>query len=537
MKTYFKSITLPLLFGLVAMAAWAAGLMPDGAASLSVLAVGAISFSQIPANVRVPLFYAEMDNSQAGYFTQAQRTLLIGQKLAAGTAAANTPLLVSRTDEAKTLFGVGSMLARMHHIYRQNDSFAEIWCIALSDAGAGVAATGSVAITGPATAGGTLSLYIAGQRVQVAVAASDTATAIGAALETAINAATDLPVTAVNTTGTVALTARHKGSLGNDIKLQLNYRGNLGGEATPAGLTVTITAMASGATDPSLTAAITAMGDEEYDFIIHPYTDTTSLDAIGTELNDVTGRWAWDRQVYGHAYTAKRDTLSNLVTLGAARNDQHHTIAGFEADVPNPAWEYAAAYGARNAKFIAIDPARPTQTGELLGILPARAGSRFLLSERQTLLNSGIATSYIGGGTVRVERAITTYQKNSWNQADPSYLDSETMHTSAYVIRKLRYVVTQKYPRHKVANDGTRFGAGQAIVTPNVIRGEMIAAYAEMEELGIVENAKAFAEHLIVERDAVDPNRVNVLYPADYVNQLRVFALLNQFRLQYPSAA
>ncbi|WP_415257665.1 phage tail sheath subtilisin-like domain-containing protein [Thauera phenylacetica] len=537
MKTYIKSIAMPLALIALAAVAWALGAIPEGAGALSVLGgVGAISFNQIPANVRVPLFYAEMDNSQAGYFTQNQRALLIGQKLAAGTAVAGTPYLVARSDEAKKLFGLGSMLARMHELYRLNDSFGEVWCIALDDNGAGVAATGSAAITGTASSAGTLSLYIAGQRVQVAVAVGDTATAVATALAAAINADTALPVTASAATGTVTVTARHKGSLGNDIALQMNYRGNLGGEATPAGLAVAITAMSGGATDPALTAAITAMGDEEYDFIIHPYTDTTSLDALQTELNDVTGRWAWSRQVYGHCYTAKRGTLSALTTLGTARNDPHHTIAGFEAEVPNPAWEYAAAYGARNAKFIALDPARPTQTGELLGILPAPAGKRFLLTERQTLLASGIASSYVGGGTVRVERAITTYQKNSFNQADPSYLDSETMHTSAYVIRKLRYAVTQKYPRHKLADDGTRFGAGQAIVTPNVIRGEMLAAYAEMENLGIVENAKAFAANLIVERDATNPNRLNVLFPADYVNQLRVFALLQQFRLQYPAA-
>ncbi|WP_342230296.1 hypothetical protein, partial [Yersinia enterocolitica] len=29
------------------------------------------------------------------------------------------------------------------------------------------------------------------------------------------------------------------------------------------------------------------------------------------------------------------------------------------------------------------------------------------------------------------------------------------------------------------------------------------------------------------------PNRLDVLFPPDYVNQLRVFAVLNQFRLQY----
>jgi phage tail sheath gpL-like len=52
-----------------------------------------------------------------------------------------------------------------------------------------------------------------------------------------------------------------------------------------------------------------------------------------------------------------------------------------------------------------------------------------------------------------------------------------------------------------------------------------------------VENAELFAEHLVVERDSQDPSRVNVLFPPDYINGLRVFALLNQFRLQYDDAA
>jgi phage tail sheath gpL-like len=51
--------------------------------------------------------------------------------------------------------------------------------------------------------------------------------------------------------------------------------------------------------------------------------------------------------------------------------------------------------------------------------------------------------------------------------------------------------------------------------------------------LGRVENATAFKNNLIVERDPNDPNRVNVLYPPDLINQLRVFAVLAQFRLQY----
>ncbi|HGF6338585.1 TPA: phage major capsid protein [Escherichia coli] len=82
-------------------------------------------------------------------------------------------------------------------------------------------------------------------------------------------------------------------------------------------------------------------------------------------------------------------------------------------------------------------------------------------------------------------------------------------------------------------SEGTRFGPGQAIVTPAVIKGELLATYRQLERAGIVENYELFKQYLVVERDASDPNRLNTLFPPDYVNQLRVFAVVNQFRLQY----
>lgn len=279
---------------------------------------------------------------------------------------------------------------------------------------------------------------------------------------------------------------------------------------------------------------LAAVGDEEFEFICQPYTDTASLDACRDWMGDISGRWAWSSQIYGHVYTAMRGTLGSLVAAGVVRNDQHVTVEGFETNVMAPVWEHAAAFTARTAVYISADVARPTQTGELVGIDAAPSGERFTLQERQALLSNGIATTTSGDGVVRIERGITTYQRNAYGQPDDSYLDSETMHTTAYVMRRLRSVITSKYGRHKLANDGTRFGDGQAIVTPSTIRAELIAEYRAMELEGIVENADLFAQYLIVERDANNPNRINVLFPPDYVNQLRIFALLNQFRLQYP---
>ena len=495
-----------------------------------------IPFNNIPQQLRVPLFYAEMDNSRAnGQGTGIRRALAIGQKLAAGTALPNVAYIVATVNQAIGLFGRGSMLARMVEKYRANDSYGELWCIAAADDAAGVAASGIVTVVGTATAAGTLCLYIAGQRITVGVLLGDTATVIATAIVAAITAATDLPVTATNLLGVVTLTCKWKGPTGNDITVLDSFAGSAGGESLPAGVTMTYAAatLTAGATNPVLTPVIAAMGDEEYDFIIHPYTDSTSMDALDAELNDTTGRWSWARQVYGHAYTALRGTLGVLVTAGGLRNGQHHTVAAIDADCPNPAYEYAAAYGARNAVFINADCARPTQTGVLSGLLAPRTGRRFLQTERASLLTYGMATSYVTVGTLRVERAITTYRQNTFGVPDTSYLDSEPLHLSAFVLRRLKAIITSKYPRHKLANDGTRFAAGSAIVTPKVIRGELIAEYARLEFEGYVENAQLFADNLIVERPLSDPNRLDVLLPPDYINQLRVFAVLNQFRLQY----
>lgn len=495
-----------------------------------------VSFSNIPSDIRVPLFYAEVDNSMANSGASSLRRLIIGQvNDDADGPEIGQLTLVSRTSEAKDIGGVGSMLASMHARWRAIDVAGEVWCLPLKVA-TGEAATGTVTVTGSVESAGLVNLYVAGQRVRALAVAGTSAEAVATALAAAINEAIDLPVTATVAAGVVTLQAKFKGELGNDIQLQLNRLGRVNSEVTPAGLTIVTTGMIGGVGSPDAAAALAALGDEEFEFIAQPWSDADTLDAWKDTMDDSAGRWSWAKQLYGHVYSAKRGTLGELVAAGRLRNDPHVTVHGFERGVPQPVWEVAAAWAARTAVFISADPARPTQTGSLAGIDPAAASDRFTLTERQSLLTSGIATASYSGGSYRIERAITTYQRNAYGQADDSYLDSETLHQSAYVIRYLRSIITSKYGRHKLANDGTRFGPGQAIVTPKVIRGELVAAYGALERDGIVENAEMFNQYLIVERDANNPNRLSVLFPPDLVNQLRVFALLYQFRLQYPEA-
>ncbi|RQM76223.1 phage tail protein [Aeromonas jandaei] len=495
-----------------------------------------VSFNNVTADLRVPLFYAEMDNSAANSSSETLRALVLGHGLATITTGKNQLQQITNPAQAAGLVGAGSQLAAMVAAYRNVDSFGELWLIDVPEPSAGAAATATITVTGTAISSGVVSLYIAGKRVQAGVSAADAPTVVAASIKAAIDKDASLPVTASVSAGVVTLTAKWKGLTGNDINLTLNYRGVMGGESLPNGINVVPTVMSGGAGSPDLSAAIASMGDEPFDFIATPWHDSGSLDVLEAEMNDATGRWSWLRQIYGHLYSAKRGTMAELSAFGRARNGQHVTTIGVEPLTAASPYEVAAASCARNAVFIRIDPARPTQTGELNGLLPAPTGKRFTISERQVLLTSGIATQTASSGVMMVERAITMYQRNKYGAADNSYLDSETLHTSAYVIRRLRTLVTSKYGRHKLANDGTRFGEGQAIVTPAVIKGELNGEYRIMERLGIVENSELFAKYLIVERDG-DSGRVNVLFPPDYVNGLRIFALLNQFRLQYQEAA
>ena len=72
-----------------------------------------ISFNTIPSDLRVPLFYAEVDNSQANSGGSSMPRLIVAQVNDDATAAEIGQLtLVSSLGLAKSIGGVGSMLAQ-----------------------------------------------------------------------------------------------------------------------------------------------------------------------------------------------------------------------------------------------------------------------------------------------------------------------------------------------------------------------------------------------------------------------------------------
>jgi len=498
-----------------------------------------ISFNNIPADLKIPLYWAEVDPSQAGIPMIHQPSLLVGTMLSTGKVPPDVPVAVGTQAQADDHYGVGSMLSRMFKTFFANNFANEVWGLGVAEPVGGVAASGTITVTTAPTEAGTIHLYIAGQHVPVNIASSDTAANIATAIHDAIVATPDLPVSvAAPVSNVVTLTCRWKGVTGNDIRVDLNYYGTIGGEATPVGLVLTLPAtgfLTGGTGVPIFTTAISNLGEKNFEYVALPWTDSTTLNAWELEFGfEDVGRWGWRRQLYGHIFSAKRDTYSNLITFGNSRNSGITSVLGIETTAPSTVMDYTAAYVAKAQRALINDPARPLQTLSLNTVKLAPLKDRFDTIELNSLAENGIATQKAGSDNQpMISRETTTYQLNLYGFTDDAYELVTTLATLARLIRNQRYVITTKYPRVKLADDGTRFGPGQAIVTPGIIKGELIAEYAQDMWVGLVENIQAFKEHLIVERDPNDPNRVNVLYGPDLINQLRIFAVLAQFRLQY----
>ncbi len=496
-----------------------------------------IPFSQVPDNLRTPLFFVELDNSRANTATATQRTLLIGQMLADAAQTPGIPVPVSSAESVAALCGSGSQLHLMMRAWLKNDSAGSVYILPLAEPGSSgsTAARGSISVTSSCTVPGIISLYVAGERMQVAVRPDNTPAEIAGYLTQAINNRASLPVRAEldnNISGNVTITAKNNGAAGNSIRLHLNLLGAPGGESTPDGLGITLTSLSGGAGAPELEAALANLGDKAFDFIVSPYADTASLNCLKAFLSDSTGRWSWAQQLYGHVFAFASGTYGELTAKGELRNNQHETLPGL-SNSPTPDFVWAAAVAGAVAPSLRNAPMRPLQTLVVNGVMAPPEPDRFTLTERNNLLHSGISTLTVDDdGTVRIENLISTYQTNNYGAEDDSYLQIETLFLLMYINRWLKTQITSKFARMALVADGTRFATGSAIVTPATIKAELIAEYKTLEYAGYAQDSAGFAKGLIVEKNSKNPNRVDVLWDGVLANQLRIFAVLSQFRLQ-----
>lgn len=417
----------------------------------------------------------------------AQKILIIGQKVG-GTAAAGALVEnIANGGAEDALFGETSMIAAMIRANKVRNQQVQIDAISLDDNGAGVDATGTMAVTGTATEAGTLTVIAGSEKnhkYSVAVASGDTATVVGDAIAAAVTADSKAPVTAANVTGTVTLTAVNAGTYGNSIPLEI--RGEV------AGISTTVTGMASGATDPVLTNVFDVIGENRYQAIVWPYpNDTTVVRGL------LDPRFNADGKVQdGVAFTALNDTLSNLSTLATALNSQSLVIIGGKQEtetnysggdiVEIPMMKAAAFAGYRGLRLdtdgfsiadlvitangpldsfggpaLASKPYFNTPFGDLF---PIQVGRGFDDSEIETLHDDGVAVlgNNIAVNAVISGEMVTTYKTDTAGNEDITF-------------KYLNHVDTASQAREYFFNNYRKRFAQSRLTEGDIVKGRDMA--------------------------------------------------------------
>lgn len=507
----------------------------------------AISFNNIPDTIRTPNVYAEIDNSRAlkGLIQNPHKALIIGQKVAEGTVPFDTLVAITRDNLADGYFGAGSIASRMCDKFKENNPNTELFAMAIGSGMVALEASCmidfSAARTSAAGASGTGAIYlmINGVEIPYNVVSGDSAGDFVLDYIALINTNSNLPVVAAAgvagaNSGELHLSAVCSGLAGNYIDVRFNY---FEGQSSPENIFIAASlssfhsvSMDEGTGGPTLGDAWAVIGGEQFHYIIQPYIDAANLIEIEAELED---RFLPLEDLQGHGFTCVRASVASCTALGNGRNSPHNTIVGM-FDGPNAPEEWAAAWGAVAAWNLNIDPARPLHFLKLDDILPPPVSSRFIRSERDTLLYDGIATLLVDtGGNVLIERSITTYQTNALGLPDPSYLDVQTLATLGEIRFQYKARMQNRFliPRFKLADNTFPVQPGSRVARPKDVRQETIALFTLLRDVGLIENLDEFIENLVVERNVTDVNRIDVLLPSDLINQFRVLAANIQFIL------
>ena len=462
-----------------------------------------ISFATIPASTRKPGKYFEF-NTRLAVRTlpgNPQRVLVIGQRLAAGSQPALHAVEVFSDEQAAQLFGRGSQVHLMVRAAITANPYLQLTVISVDDAAAGLAAAGKLTLAGKADSNGVLSLWVGTQRVDVAIAAGDTAAIVAGALHTALTRHADLPLQASLAAPVLNLTARNKGSQGNWIKLRAS--------STAKGLTVVSDASLSGGSiDPDLRPALAAVVAAGHHIIACATPEAEPLQQLRQHLEFVSGAM---EQRGAIATAGWPGSLATGTALMAQSNSGRISMAWHRGTNKLPC-EIAAGYAAVLASE--EDPARPLNTLEIKGLDVPAIADQTMRTEQENALYNGLTPLEVGpGGRVQIVRAVSSYTRDPQGVEDESLLDITTMRTLDYVRRACRERVSLRFPRDKLS---TR--------TPDKVRSEILDVLYKLEELEILEAVDANKDGVLVERDLQNVGWLCVKIPADVVNGLHVIA-------------
>lgn len=474
----------------------------------------------ISESIRKPGAYSEIVRSTGAAPLPSKRMemVIIGQRLATGSVLANQPKTLSGPGQAATYWGAGSIIHRMViAAFRANKNLVLTGCAA-DDAAAGVAATCTMTVTGPATSVGVVTVIIGIDTVAIAVSSAMTATQAATALAAEINKYADLPVTAAASEAVVTLTAKNKGTCGNNIGRysSVDSKHAIDVTSTAAGLTVAKTGFTGGASDPVLDDAYAALAGKRYHLYVIPFDNLLAVQALDTHLESISDEIN-QKGARGYVFSSK--AYADAATLGTA-NAKRVTVGHVKVRRPN--FENAAAYAA--IQSLQEKPWKAINDGELVGCDVPEIQDQYEWLDINNLLWAGVTPFEVGAGNkVRCVRSISTYTKDDASTPDSAWLDSFKIATADYVREAINISHRSNFKDASVRDIHVAGEPGDIITTDDVVNNN-IAVCKQIEREGGLNSVDSFVGDFTAERHSSVPGRIDSQIPIDIVDAAHIFA-------------
>ncbi|RPI64779.1 MAG: hypothetical protein EHM48_00010 [Planctomycetaceae bacterium] len=356
-----------------------------------------------------------------------QKNLIIGtyDEATYGAGLANIPIRVFSAEDVGSRTGFGHMLHRLARAAFRAGT-VETWIVPQLEGGSDPdQAEGEIDFTpSGGISAGTAALYIAGERVALAVSAGALPADIADDFVDLIMADETLPVFATALAGVLTLTAKSGGTWGNQITLQfsLNY-----GEALPTGMVVVMDAVLSGGVGvPDIQDALDAIGtgdaqnEENFTNVIHGYgIDTATLDALSiyngvgnTEVGNYKKEVARPfRSLVGDTVVGIAGKAAAIGAAAARRTDRTNGLVCAPGS-PNHPQEIAAQCVGVMAVTNSTRAEETYIDKELVSIYPGVMADRWTnnYDDRDAAVRAGVSTTMAKNGVLTIQNLITFYR-------------------------------------------------------------------------------------------------------------------------------
>lgn len=405
---------------------------------------------------------------------------------------------------------------------------------------AGAAAAGALTFTGAPTVNCSWRVYVMGVAFDLYWNVGETTTQARDNNFPRVNAkGTDLFVIATaGAAGVITLTARSKGTPGNDVTLRVVQLSGAGGVLTPSGAKLT-----GGTTEVDMTTALASLA-KEYDYIL-PCVSNIDAQTSGGSTNPARVATHIDANLTGFSSRLQQAVYGSSGSIASAKvgaiarnhtNLEHYLSVNDES---LPCELAAAELGDRMRRR-----AKESNANRVLQPLKRIRGSSDVNADQPTdpevidaLTNGVTLQGYAANGDPIVLRSVTTHSQDTLGNPDKRCFDVNEVDALYDYAKDLRAAVPQEFMspdgQVKVAKNRKE---GDEPNPEGVVEERDVKAFVIRRTLsfwvpkGVIDGVKFQAAvddgSLIVEVDAADANQVDIFIPAVAFKILAKFSLV-----------